>query len=71
MGEEDEKFIQKCIDLSEKSLNNGGVPFGALIVKDGEIIADSINNAQNKISDHAEIIVLDLAHKKLGTANLS
>lgn len=68
---EDEKFIRKCIELSEKSFENGGAPFGALVVKNGEIIADSINNAQNKISDHAEILVLDKAHKKLGTSNLS
>jgi tRNA(adenine34) deaminase len=68
---EDEKFIGRCIELSDESLKNGGAPFGALIVKNGEIIADSVNNAQNKISDHAEIIVLDKAHKKLGTPNLS
>jgi tRNA(adenine34) deaminase len=68
---EDEKFILRCIELSEESLRNGGAPFGALIVKEGEIIADSINNAQSKISDHAEILVLDKAHKKLGTSDLS
>ena len=68
---EDEKFIQKCINLSRQSVENGGAPFGALVVKNGEIIADSINNAQNKVSDHSEIIVLDKVHKKLGTSNLS
>jgi len=68
---QNEKFIQRCIDLSEQSVENGGAPFGALIVKDGEIIADSTNNAQNKISDHAEIVVLDKAHKKLRTSDLS
>ena len=71
LGNQDEKFIRRCIELSEQSIENGDAPFGALVVKDGEIIADSINNAQNKISDHAEIIVLDKAHKKLGTSNLS
>lgn len=71
MSEEDEKFIRKCIELSKQSMDNEGAPFGALVVKDGEIIADSINNAQNRISDHAEILVLDKAYKKLGTSNLS
>jgi len=66
----DEKFIRKCIELSELSVENGGAPFGSLIVKDGEIIADAVNNAQNRISDHAEILALDKAHKKLGTSNL-
>ena len=68
---EDENFIQRCIDLSKQSVENGGAPFGALVVKNGEIIADSINNAQNKVSDHAEILVLDKAHKNLGNSNLS
>ncbi len=67
----DEKFIRKCIELSEESMKNGGAPFGALIVQNGKIIADSINNAQTKILDHAEILVLDKVHKKLGTSNLS
>ncbi len=66
----DHEFISRCIELSQKSLDSGGAPFGALIVKEGEVIADSVNNAQNKISDHAEILVLDEAHRKLGTKNL-
>jgi len=68
---DDEKFIRRCIGLSQKSMDDGGAPFGALIVKDGEVIAESENKAQSKISDHAEILVLDKAHKKLGTADLS
>lgn len=68
---QDEKFIRKCIRLSQQSLDNGGAPFGALIVRDGEVVADSVNNAQSKISDHAEIVVMDKAHRKLGTPDLS
>lgn len=34
-----EKFVRECIGLSEKSLENGGAPFGALVVCDGEVIA--------------------------------
>ena len=68
---QDKKFIRKCIELSDQSIGEGGAPFGSLIIRDGKIISDSINNAQNKISDHAEIIVLDKAHKKLDTSDLS
>lgn len=67
----DEYFIRKCIELSKKSMEEGGAPFGALIVRNGEIIADSLNNAQSRVSDHAEILVLDKAHKKLEKADLS
>lgn len=70
-NKQDEYFIKKCIELSRESLKNGGAPFGALIVKNGKVLVDSINNAQNRISDHAEILVLDKAHKILGNSDLS
>jgi tRNA(adenine34) deaminase len=69
--DQDEKFVKRCIELSEQALEKGDAPFGALVVKDGEIIAESVNNSKNKISDHAEIVVLDKTHKKLGNSNLS
>lgn len=71
MVNEDEKFILKCIELSKDSMKKGGAPFGALIVKEGKILVDSVNNAQNRVSDHAELLVLDKAHKLLGNSNLS
>ena len=69
--EEDKKFIQKCIEISEESKKRGDAPFGSLIVKNGIIISESINNAQSRVSDHAEIIALHKAHQNLGTQNLS
>jgi tRNA(adenine34) deaminase len=71
MVNEEEKFILKCIEISRDSMKNGGAPFGALIVKDGKILVDSVNNAQNRVSDHAELLVLDKAHKLLGNSNLN
>lgn len=47
-------FIKRCITLSQESLERGDAPFGALVVKERKIIAQSGNNAQNRISDHAE-----------------
>lgn len=67
----DLKFIRQCIDLSEKSLQKGDAPFGALVVKDGKIIAKATNNAKRKIYEHAEVVALDKAHKALKTSNLS
>jgi tRNA(adenine34) deaminase len=67
----DLKFIQQCIDLSEKSLKKGDAPFGALVVKNGKIIAKATNNAKRRIYDHAEVVALDKAHKTLKTSNLS
>ncbi len=69
--EQDKKFILRCIQLSKDSVARGDAPFGSIVVKDGEIISESINNAHSKVSDHAEILTLDRAHKKLGTQDLS
>lgn len=70
-NEQDVKFIHRCIELSEESLKIGDAPFGALIVKNGEIIAEATNNASGKIYDHAEVVALDKAHKLLGTSDLT
>ena len=67
----DRDFMKICIELSQESLNRGDAPFGALVVKEGEIIAQSGNNAQNRISDHAEVIALHLAHDALKSSDLS
>lgn len=35
-----EELMRRAIELSENSVRNGGGPFGAVIAKDGEIIAE-------------------------------
>ncbi len=69
----DEKFMQMAIELSEKNIKQGtGGPFGAVIVKNGEIIASSANRVvpENDPTAHAEVSAIRLACKKLGTYNL-
>lgn len=65
-----EVYIRKCIELSQASLNNGDAPFGSIVVQNGEIIAESTNFAASRVSDHAEVVALHLAHEKLGTSHL-
>lgn len=71
MEHQDEKYIQRCIELSAESMEKGDAPFGSLVVLNGEIIAESSNNAAEKVSDHAEVIALHRAHEKVGHSNLS
>lgn len=40
---EDAKYMQMAIDLSVDNVDNGGGPFGAVIVKDGEVLASGVN----------------------------
>lgn len=68
---QDEKFINECIELSLNSIKNGDAPFGSIVVKDDEIISGVMNNASNRISDHAEVLALHEAHQKLNSRDLS
>jgi tRNA(Arg) A34 adenosine deaminase TadA len=63
-----------AIDLSDDNFDKGyGGPFGACIVKDGEIIGKGINRVikDNDPTAHAEIIAIRNACKKLGTHDLT
>jgi guanine deaminase len=67
-----EEFMRKAIELSKESVQNGGGPFGAVIVKDGKIIATGTNcvTKSNDPTAHAEINAIREACKKLKTFQL-
>ena len=67
----DEKFMRQCIELSQESVNLGDAAFGSLIAIDDKLIAEGLNDYKTKISEHAEIVALNKAHKILGTSDLS
>ena len=69
---EDAKFMQKAIDLSLENVDKGGGPFGAVIVKNGEIISTGTNRVvpENDPTAHAEVKAIREACHKLGTFKL-
>lgn len=69
----DKEFMREAIKLASDSVRRGGGPFGAVIVKDGEIIAGSSNSVtiDNDPTAHAEVNTIRQACKKLGTFDLS
>ena len=71
--EQDKTFMREAIRLADESVKNGGGPFGAVIVKDGEIVAGSANSVtiDNDPTAHAEVNTIRQACRKLGTFNLS
>jgi len=71
MENQDEKYMRRVFTLVQDSLSNNDYPFGALIVKDGEIIAEDINTGTTDITGHAEVNVIKKAVKVLKTRNLS
>ncbi|HEX7366132.1 MAG TPA: nucleoside deaminase [Pelobium sp.] len=68
-----EEFMRKAIALSEQNMETyEGGPFGAVIVKDGKIIAQAANTAykDQDPTAHAEVNAIRAACKKLKQADL-
>lgn len=68
----DKQFIQQAISLATENVKVGGRPFGAVIVKNGQVIAHAVNQitATNDPTAHAELLALREAGKVLGRAKL-
>ena len=64
----EEKFMREALRLARRAAKMGEMPVGAVIVRDGEIIARGYNKRESKKNAllHAEIIAIDKACKKLG-----
>ena len=68
-----EKYMMKAIELSKKSIDEGGGPFGCVIVKNNKIIAEGYNQVtiNNDPTAHAEIVTIRKACKALNTFDLN
>ena len=62
------EFVDRVIELSRQSFDNDEVPVGAVIVCNGKIIGEGINNRENDnvISGHAEINAINAACRMIG-----
>lgn len=72
-NEKDREFMRAAIRLANDSVERGGGPFGAVIVKDGKIVAGSSNSVtiDNDPTAHAEVNTIREACRKLGTFDLT
>ena len=66
------EYIKEALELAQKAKQLGEVPVGAVIVKDGEIIASGYNRREtyNNALGHAEIMAINEACRKLGSWRL-
>lgn len=71
MGKDNE-YMMRAIELSKEAVNNGGGPFGAVIIKNGKVIAEASNTVtqDNDPTAHAEINAIRIAAKNLSTFDL-
>ena len=68
------RFMERAIALSLNAIQSGiGGPFGAVVVKDGKIVAEGFNQvtSTNDPTAHAEVVAIRAACQKLSTFQLS
>ena len=73
MGKEYSEFMLEAIRLSVANVEEGkGGPFGAVIVKDGKIIARGVNQvtSNNDPTAHAEVVAIRMACTLLNSFQL-
>lgn len=65
---DDEKYMEEAIKLALAAAERDEVPVGAVIVKDGEIIASASNTREESkcATHHAEILAIEQACRTLG-----
>jgi guanine deaminase len=69
----DRTFLRQAIDIAVENVRRDGGPFGALVVKDGIVIASGANQVTrtNDPTAHAEMVAIREACRVLGTFSLA
>ena len=72
MVQEKEKYMKEALKEAKKAYEELEIPVGAIIVKDGQIIARAHNQKETKndTTKHAEIMAIQKASKKMGAWRL-
>ena len=65
--------MQRAIELSVQNVQQGGGPFGAVIARHGEVLAEGVNRvtANHDPTAHAEVQAIREAARRLGTFDLT
>ncbi len=68
-----QELMQCAIDLAVENVRNGGGPFGAVIARGGEIVAEGVNRvtSQHDPTAHAEVQAIRKACSELNTFDLT
>ncbi|HXW11060.1 MAG TPA: tRNA adenosine(34) deaminase TadA [Steroidobacteraceae bacterium] len=73
MTSEDERFMRRAIELAREAETAGEVPVGALVVRDGEILAEGFNRpiSTHDPTAHAEMVALRAAAARIDNYRLT
>ncbi len=68
-----DEFMDRAVKLAVENVRDGGTPFGAVLVKNGEIISEGVNELHHiyDSSGHAELLAIRKAQADLKTIDLS
>jgi guanine deaminase len=66
------EFMRRAIALALENIRNGGGPFGAVVVKDGNVVAEGVNRVtvNHDPTAHAEVVAIRAACAALGSFEL-
>jgi tRNA(Arg) A34 adenosine deaminase TadA len=69
----DAEAIERCIELAAESAHRGNHPFGALLLRDGQLIAEGDNRVLTDMdpTGHAEVVAIRNAWRALGALELA
>lgn len=67
------EFMRRSVEIAAENVREGGDPFGAVLVKDGKVITEGVNELHltYDITGHAELVAIRKAQAELKTLDLS
>jgi guanine deaminase len=67
------EFMRRAVALALENIRNGGGPFGAVVVKDGNVVAEGVNRVtvNHDPTAHAEVLAIRAACAALGSFELT
>jgi tRNA(Arg) A34 adenosine deaminase TadA len=69
----EETWLARAIELAVDNVAEGGRPFGAVVVRDGAVVATGVNRAlqEDDPTAHAELLAIRAAGRTLGSISLA
>jgi tRNA(adenine34) deaminase len=64
---QDFQMMERCFEVAQRGADKGELPFGAVIVCQGQVIAEATNcvSSEGDVTRHAELVALSSAQKAL------